>query len=192
MSETECCRPSSSKSSRKRNPRASTKLGAIQEAELVRLQNHFPEYITDETKPSELENAGLASRARMAFSELFNRALSDADVLKEPADKRTAEQVIYFRYRDGAPMCTIGWVIVSDNTRASFDASAFEGLQFHRSGEDAFVIRIPKVTPFEIREMERLLPNLEDAEIEWIPPSDRRDFASLYRYLPTFGSVEPV
>lgn len=30
MSETGCCRPSSSKSSRKRNPRVSTKLGAIQ------------------------------------------------------------------------------------------------------------------------------------------------------------------
>jgi hypothetical protein len=158
--------------------------------ELERLRNDFPEYITDETKPSALEGTGLSDMARVAFGSFFARALSDADVLKVENEKRRIEQVCYFRYKDGAQMCTLGWMVVTDQNQRLFEDSNFGALPFYRQGNDPFNIRIPKVTPLEVREIERRLPDWEAAEITWIPPSDRRDFAALYRYLPTFATIE--
>lgn len=161
--------------------------------ELARLRNEFPEYVTEETKPSEMEGGGLAKLGRQAFGDLLAKAVSDADAGVAPDQKRRVKQVCYFRYRDGAPMCTVGWVIISDQTEAVFEQSNLPALPFYKAGEQAFDIRIPKVTPYEVREMERRLPDIaEHAELSWIPPGDRAAFAAIYRFLPTFGVFEPV
>lgn len=161
--------------------------------EMIRLRNEFPEYVAEETKPGQMEGGGLAKLGRLAFGDLLAKALSDADAGAEQHAKRRAKQVCYFRYRDGAPMCTLGWVIVSDQTEDALAQSNLSALSFHKSGEESFDIRIPKVTPYEVREMERRLPDIADhAELTWIPPGDRTAFAAIYRFLPTFGVFEPV
>jgi hypothetical protein len=160
---------------------------------MERLRDEFPEYINDTTKPGELESGGLARIARDAFNDLIAKAVSDADAGKAQADKRRAEQVCFFRYRDGAPMCTLAWVIVSDATQEALDQANLPALPFYKNDAESFDIRIPKVTPYEIREMERHLPNLGgNGNLDWIPPSDRISFESIYRFLPTFGIFEPI
>ena len=90
-------------------------------------------------------------------------------------------------------MCTVGWVIVTDESRPQFDACAFGSLPFVHSTDVPVVIRVPLVTPHEVREMERHLPgNIEDEDISWIPSADRSAFHAYYRYLPNLAVVEPV
>ena len=90
-------------------------------------------------------------------------------------------------------MVTIGWIIVAEADGAAFDACRFDALPFVRAGSLPFHITIPLVTPFEVREMERRLPNLETAtDLEWIPSEERKKFGSVYRYLPHFSVVEQV
>lgn len=162
-------------------------------AEMSRLRNEFPEYVTDETKPGEIEGGGLANIGRQAFGDLLAKAVSDADAGIEQDQKRRVEQVCYFRYRDGAPMCTLGWVVISDRTAAAFAQSNLSALPFYKSGNQPFDIRIPKVTPYEVREMERRLPDIgQHPELTWIPPGERSAFAAIYRFLPAFGVFEPV
>lgn len=160
--------------------------------ELERLRAHFPDFINDDVKPSQLEGTGLCEVSRQAFSASFERALADADVLKPQNEKRRLKQVCYFRYRDGAPMCTLGWIVIDDQSAQAYEDAAFDTLTFYRDGSIPFNIRIPKVTPLEIREIERRLPDWQSADIHWIPEGERRDFADLYRYLPTFAMVEPL
>jgi len=160
--------------------------------EMNRLLNEFPEYVTEDTKPGEMEGGGLARLGRRAFNDLLAKAISDADAGIEANMKRRAVQVCYFRYRDGAPMCTLGWVIISDQTASAFQQSNLAALPFYRPADQQFDIRIPKITPYEVREMERRLPDLQVPDLTWIPPGERAAFASIYRFLPTFGVFEPV
>ena len=90
-------------------------------------------------------------------------------------------------------MVTVGWFIVSGADLEQYIACRFEDLPFVKTGVDAFRIRVPLVTPLEVREMERRLPALgAAADLAWIPAEERTAFLNVYRYLPHFAAVEQV
>lgn len=162
-------------------------------AELDRLRNEFPEFVTDRTKPSDLDGVNLSELGRFALGSLFQKALSDEDAQLEPEKQRRIFQVCYFRYRDGAIMATVGWLVLNDEILGLVNASHLDRLSFFRSGSEPFVIKIPLVTPYEVHMMERGLPgDLSTADLRWIPEQERRSFADLYRFLPTFGVLENI
>jgi len=162
-------------------------------SELLRLRNEFPEFVEDSAKPIEFENLGLSELGRRALGELFQRSLADQDALLQMGDRRRLKQLCYFRYRDGAVMATIGWLITNDAVDKLLPTCNFEKLVFFRDGSNPFKIRIPLITPYEIQIMERGLPSdLSDGNYDWIPLADRTDFLNIYRYLPTFGILENI
>lgn len=161
---------------------------------LQHLKDGFPEFVPEDAKPFDYQGPKYAEFVRTTFAALLQTALSDSDSgTPDPLDKRTAFQVCYFKYSDGAPMATIGWIIVSERDLPSLELSRLETLPFYRDRSIAFRIEVPKVTPLEIREMERRLPSPHtDDNLAWIPIADREQFAKLYRYLPNFAPVEPI
>lgn len=161
------------------------------EKELKRLKEEFPDFLAEDTKPQAFDGAKYAAFGRLSLGALLEKAVVDADAGEvDLQKKRTVRQVCFFKYSDGAPMVTIGWLVVSNADLPRFEACHFEALPFVRTGEVAFRLKIPLVTPFEVREMERRLPDL--AVLDWIPPKAREEFASVYRYLPQFSVVEQV
>jgi hypothetical protein len=158
------------------------------------LKDGFPEFVPHDAKAIDYQGPKYAEFVRSTFSALLETALSDADAgAPDPLEKRAAFQVCYFKYSDGAPMATVGWLIVSERDLPKLELCRLEALPFYRDGEKAFTISIPKVTPLEIREMERRLPSPDTCvELSWIPLEDRQKFARLYRYLPSFAPIEPV
>ena len=160
---------------------------------LSELLNAFPEFLTDDFSAARFLGDGLARFGQLVFGELLAKELSDADAGRPEDERRKPEQVCFFRYRDGAWMCTVGWMVVTPASRPAFDAGAFDALPYVRSGKEPVIIRVPLITPLEIRELERHLPhNIDDEEISWIPAGDRSAFAANYRYLPNLAVVEPV
>lgn len=101
-------------------------------------------------------------------------------------------QIVSMEYADGARMATIGGIFVEEGHEATFRFCDFEGLAFYRATNDALRIDIPKLTPKEMREIEKLLPStdIETLICEPSPPSDAKAFARLYRYLPSFASFD--
>lgn len=162
------------------------------EAYFTKLREEFPTFISEDDKPVRLDGVRYAEFVRTTFTSLLDSALADADAGKPDEDKRIALQVCYFKYSDGAPMATIGWMIVSESDMSAFEACEFEGLPFVRTGADPFRIKMPKVTPTEIREMERRLPDLNAGDLEWIPQQERTAFLASYRYLPNFAPIEAI
>lgn len=168
---------------------------AKEQAEFARLKAEFHEYVDPSIKMLTFQNGKHhAEFARNALGDLLKRSLADENSgLSDPLDRREARQVCYFKYSDGAPMITIGWMIVAARDLPKFDECRFEDLPFARFGDIAFKVIIPKITPMEIREMERGLPNLlTSPHLRWIPQIEREAFAGIHRYLPSFGNVEPV
>ena len=163
------------------------------EKELGRLVRDFPEFIGEHPKVRDFEGANYGNFGRKVLGQLFERALMEADATKEAADKRILRQICHFRYRDGAAMCTLGWVICSEQELASLQACEFDALPYFRDAEDSFNIKIPRFTPFEIAALERLVPSEGAApDIGWLSEVDRNNFRDIYRYLPNFGIFEPI
>lgn len=163
------------------------------EKEIQRLAGDFPEFVGEQPKIRDFEGIAYGNFGRRVLGELFSQALLEVDAAKEVADQRTLRQVCYFRYRDGAAMCTVGWVVCANRELDVFQACEFELLPYFRDAENSFHIKIPKFTPFEIAALERLVPS-EGAmpDIGWLSEDDRRDFCDIYRYLPNFGIFEPI
>ncbi len=164
------------------------------ESELKRLKEDFPDFLADDTKGIAFDGSKYAEFGRSTLGALLEKAVSDADAgLQGPTEKRRIRQLCFFKYKDGAPMVTVGWVVVTEADVQTFEGCHFEALPFVRTGADAFRINIPLVTPMEVREMERRLPNLVEAtDLDWIPEGERSDFGNVYRYLPHFSVVEQV
>lgn len=166
---------------------------ANRDTALDRLKAQFPEFVPEDAKAAQFIGPGIAEFGRATLGALLEKALEDADAGRPPDQKRQAIQVCFFRYADGAPMATVGWIVVAAADLDAFEASNLQALPFYRNGAESFRIRMPLVTPYEIREMERTLPDLDAAaSLNWIPLKERQAFGDIYRYLPHFAVMEPT
>ncbi|RYG58235.1 MAG: hypothetical protein EON56_00270 [Alphaproteobacteria bacterium] len=161
--------------------------------EVARLKSQFKEFLAPDATHADLIGKKFGEFVRVALGQIVRDAVADADAgLQVPEDARQAYQACYFTYRDGLPMLSLGWLIVAEKDRQAMEDSQLAGLSFHRDGADAYVIDVPIVTPLELREMEKRLPNLEAAnDLDWIPLKQREAFARSARYLPHYVSIEP-
>ncbi len=168
--------------------------GPSRETELNRLKEEFPDFLKEHDKATELDGPKYARFGRSVLGALLEKAVSDADAgHQDPEQIRSVKQICFFKYRDGIPMATIGWLIISKSDAETFDMCNFDDLNYVRTGNEPFQIKIPLITPLEVREMERRLPNLDTAnDLNWIPKEERSNFLNVYRYLPHFASVEQI
>lgn len=163
-----------------------------QKTELARLKSDFPEFVARDAKASDYEGKFYAEFGRSTLDALLKKAISDADAGEaDPSKRRSAQQVCYFRYKDGLPMVTVGWVVFAEAERAVLEESKLDQLMFYRDGKVALNIDIPLVTPHEVAEMERRLPALLTAvDLDWIPMEEKEAFGKSCRYLPRYATLE--
>lgn len=100
-------------------------------------------------------------------------------------------QLFNFHYSDGAMMLCTGGIIYDDGQAHLLSSCGFEQLEFLRSGEEAFLIEIPKLTRNELRYLNCKLPGeIPTDQFLGIPPTHVENYAKLYRYFPVFSEVE--
>lgn len=161
---------------------------------LSRYSEEFPNHVAG-LKPIDIQNGAKHSGfVRRTLDDLLRKAVQDADAGKSDVlDRRDVYQVCFFRYKDGAPMMTVGWVIVARRHATIFAECQFDALHFYRPADESFDIRMPLVTPHEVREMERRLPQVAGPKtLLWIPQEERTAFEEMHRYMPNFGNIEAV
>src|SRR5690606_7852003 len=112
------------------------------------------DYVPGDAKPVDFDGK-IAELGRFALGAILEKAVSDADSGAPDARRRRVKQLCFFQYRDGAPMATVGWMIVAGDELTVYESSHFDALPFVTSGQTPFRIKIPNVTPLEVREMER-------------------------------------
>ena len=163
------------------------------EKKLGQLKAQFPEFTDSDTKITDFTGGKIAEFARTVFAEELQTALDNADSGKPKSSHRKLHQICYFKYRDGASMTTLGWVVVSGSEAEKLNECDLSNLDFVSLDDVPFSIRVPKITPYETRELEkRLLDETRVSEVEWIPDEERSAFYDAYRYLPNFGVIESV
>lgn len=110
-----------------------------------------------------------------------------------PTNKLQYMQLLFFTYNDGAPMMTVGGIIVDDELKEGINrAELNKKLIFVSMGETPFKIEIPKLTYKEIQFILSQIP-ISDAEYEdnkekyfEIGLDEIRKFEKIYRYYPYY------
>ena len=159
--------------------------------------DQFRDLFGDARTPPELNARKLrgwhiACTSRSILSQEIENVLHEANVGRAAGQRLLFKQIAAFEYADGAKMTTIVGVFVDQGQNAMFEAGGFRDLSFYRSGADALRIKVPLLTPREMRHLDRSLPcpEREDIDLGPIPESDGKQYAMFYRYLPNFASFE--
>lgn len=134
----------------------------------------------------------LSKTSRTVIKNEIHGALAQANAARRPDNIMHFKPVASFEYADGAKMTTLVGVIVDNGQRGMHELCNFGTLPFCVQDENAYRIKVPVLTPREMRHLDRSMPARQDVgyDIGPIPPSDARRYAELYRYLPNFGSFE--
>ncbi|MEP3050673.1 MAG: O-methyltransferase [Erythrobacter sp.] len=160
---------------------------------IQQLKDQFPDYVEEDAKIADFSGRKIAEFARTVITEKLLDVLGKADASKAAPERRTLKQVCYIRYRDNASMTTLGWMVVAEKELALFDECDFESLEFTSESEVPFTIKVPKITPHEVRALEKFIPNKPAANhLKWIPTREKDAFFEAHRYLPNFGVIEPT
>ncbi len=148
--------------------------------------------------PSHVASAGAIKAREVAavYREILTQELldgiNDRNAGRPVGQKLCFEQVFFFRYEDGAPMLSLGWVIFDEGQRASYAQCSFHTLTFYKSGPDPFAISPPLLTSTELREVSRCDQDGKYRKIEELPlpPSEVDKFQKLRRYWPITSYAE--
>lgn len=140
--------------------------------------------------PESLAPWGLATH----FYELMDSIMQRA--LRERGTGLTWIQLWHFHYRDSARMLTYGGVFVDDGKQWVIEDAGFDDMPFTvRTGDEPFVILIPKLTLAETGRIDKFMPDstqsaVDDLGILKVGPDQVKRYAAIYRHAPAFHETQ--
>jgi hypothetical protein len=134
------------------------------------------------------------------FPEVTYRLLCE-EILDavQPRDVRY-RQLFNFKYRDKAPMITLGGVFLDPADQDRIDwKGLFEEFPYLRGGPEPYEVVVPELTLSEMRKLDRLLPvrkkrpkKLTEAKVRPIPLEDAIKYAEAYRHVPSYVDADVI
>jgi hypothetical protein len=138
-----------------------------------------------------LDIEGIPKVLRKIISNEIESQLSTRNNLLPQEEQFEFKQVVNFVYRDGAQMLTLGGMIYKKSERAFLESCRFNELDFTSESEKPFLIKVPCLTPREMRHLNSFLPTQDTSKITrgGIPEDDIARYTEIYRYFPSFSEV---
>ena len=145
-----------------------------------------------DVKGTDLSKWGLATVLRRIAVNQIQKTLSDRNGVLEAPRKLQFDQLFHFHYADGKQMMSVGGLILDAKDREHLAPNHFEDLSFYRPDSDPYLIETPLLTLREIKFLDERLPRSAPDVVRptWIPEAERKRYAKVYRYFPSFSEVE--
>jgi len=135
------------------------------------------------------------------FPKLLSKVLFDLCLRKTIISGReeTFHPLFSFIYTDGAPMITIGGMIVDDEMIKKIKVCKLEKKYQFIKGQTPFLINVPPLTSKEKIAIDQLLPDDNPIDIEAlksiigfdIKSKQIRDYEKFYKFYPVFAEMHP-
>jgi hypothetical protein len=150
--------------------------------------------IRADVKGADLAKWGLANVSRDIMHDRIQKVLTDRNAPLPTESKLYYQQLFNFHYADGAKMLTVGGLFTDKKDAQKLNGKHFRDLDFIRTASafEPYHIESPVLTLREIRYLDERLPRLARSanHPKWLPEDDRRKYAKIYRYFPSFTEVE--
>ena len=122
------------------------------------------------------------------FYQGIDNAIQRSITTRQLVDKISAKSIFFIKYRDGAPMLTIGYYFGDDNSAIEFDS--IKELPGVTVSSTPVNLKIPCFTKSEIRELNKYLPGSSAEEIKeklpYLELADILKYIGLYKYYPNY------
>lgn len=148
-------------------------------------------YYLDDTDKDLFTNKKIPIVIKRHFDHIVTKGVYTRNKLKET--KLEYIQLVFFIYSDGAPMVTIGGIIVDQILKQKLqNYGLFNKYPFIVTGSKYFKIEIPKLTYKEIQLILRNIPLTQEeynhisSELYDISFTEIEQFQKLYRYYPHY------
>jgi len=149
-----------------------------------------------------LSQKGFSKVVRQILVNEIQENLKNRSLLtKNVEQKYTFQQLMNFKYEDGATMLTLGGVILKNNQKDLLDKSNFQDLDFLSFDDQEYRIDVPKLTLREVNHLdakvhEQIISD-EDGNIKFNPKFSKKyskflklddilKYYKIYRYYPNF------
>lgn len=117
------------------------------------------------------------------------------EFIEETEEKFLIKPLFSFTYRDGAPMATIGWILIQNKDFDKYELMKLNEFDFYSNELDKpYDIDPANLTIREIRYLSEIVSNseaeLDDTQTKYFTDEEISSFRKLYKYFPTFTEVE--
>jgi len=156
----------------------------------------FVSNVSEELLPAYVRSdADLAGRkmgdvSRNVMSVLVHDSLAIRNGVLSPEERILAPQLLHFRYKDGARMLTVAWLLHSANWQERVASCNLSELPFTSQGDEPFEISVPKLTVRETLHLDSQLPASGTISSPGVAAADLTAYSRLYRYLPSFVDAD--
>lgn len=158
-----------------------------EEERLQSLKDEYGDYLPN-VKETEIDYETLPSILYHVISNAINKTLMERNLGLD--DKIKALSIFFIKYRDGAPMITIGYYftnVTDTDTITRVEDLSLPGVTIK---DEPFDLKVPCFTRAEIRELNRFLPGTDIDEIcdklKYLKKKDIQAYISLYKYYPNY------
>lgn len=111
----------------------------------------------------------------------------------EECDKYIAKQIMFFKYKDNAPMLTLGYTIIKNSDLIKYGQCSYESIEFFSSSNEPYRIDVPNFTYKELQAINKNLPSetFDDIALEmpFINKNDINKYCKIYRYFPNYMEI---
>lgn len=187
----------------KADERSSKYKGTTKEYRYQELQNWLSRtYIPPGTQEKNLSTEELIKLYYGIIEGVVQDTIARRNGAKPTIEQVQLHQVVNFRYQDGVPMLTLGWLITDESQKDTLRNMDLDTLSFIRRGSTYFSISVPPLTLKEISWLDSVLHTDidDDGNISSPPPGVVRptpeldkvqvgQYKKIYRYFPTFAEA---
>lgn len=154
------------------------------------------EYIPANIPEKQLSKSQTFSKiVREIFILKIKNSLVEKNAALEPEEKWGFKQIMYFHYKDGSDMGTVGWIFYKNKDEEKILNCAFEHNNFYRDDNEAYQINTPNLTVKEVSRLQNAMPISGEINRQELPEflyteEEIKSFSEIYKYYPSFMSVD--
>lgn len=153
------------------------------EERLPKLKEMFNDYLPS-IKEKEIDAVNMPRILYKTVNNAVQKAVSD----RLSSENISASSIFNVKYRDGAPMCTLGYYF--HETGEKIDLSAIESLPGVTCEDVPIEIKVPRLTKAEIRILNKMLPNSSAKDLKvavpYLDDNDIENYIKLYKFYPNY------
>lgn len=160
-----------------------------------RFLNDFEGIAPIDVKPQNLVLGNSPMLIRRMLIDKINKIFADRNSMTSRKDQLIFKQLLNIKYKDGAPMYSLGGYITSYGRLKEFDQKSLNKYPYIVTGEVPLDLQAPIITNQEIDLMNSYLPHRKSTflnlrKIAFIPEVERQKYFETYRYYPNFAEVK--
>ena len=152
------------------------------------LLDEYGEYMP-KLRESDIDPAALPKIFYKIIEAAIEKSISTRNIVTEI--KAKVSSFFFVKYRDGAPMVTIGFYI--HNAESTLNINDLPTLPGVTLGDEPIDLKIPCFTRSEIGLLNRMLPGSSSKEItqkySYFKESDVESYIALYKFYPNFSDT---